>query len=135
MIKAHIAYDIDLETLNNRSRNITFCTIKDSQIVELVDSNWSKTICGKPIKASIRQWHLIGIKTKEFNECVLVGFKDGYECRVTTTTFVQAVAPDHSALLTENSIYALHDKGDGDPTPEQLTALVHTINMWIGERT
>lgn len=123
--------DISIDWLNKNSGGIVFRVLNDIDGLKVSNTDWSSKVCGLTPKGLIGKWHIIEMTDDSQSECVLVGYKAGYTCRITTTSFVVSMAPDGSALITENgSLYELRDRAPGGPDNDQLRALQSTLIKW-----
>lgn len=120
------------DRLNDNDAGIVFSLLDEAGIDDIKDLSavWANEACGLTPKATITEWSVIELKSGIIKGHSLVGYKEGYDCRVTTTSLIYAMAPDLSALITENgSLYQLRLKRI-EPDSLKLSAFIATMHDW-----
>jgi hypothetical protein len=86
----------------------------------------------KPIRATIQQWRIVCFARHAKlggNALILTGTHEARGCNW-ATSFVKAVDFENGLVLTENSVYKLGIKGEGEPHLHILLHICHALHKW-----
>jgi hypothetical protein len=85
----------------------------------------------KSARAIIEDWRLISLHRHDTDESVvyLIGHvRDTYKTRVTSP--VAQIDLANGLVVTQNSFYALGERGKGEPSLRQLLAIIYVFYAW-----
>jgi hypothetical protein len=85
----------------------------------------------RSVRAIIEDWRLISLHRHDTDESVayLIGHVRGtYKTRVTSP--VAQIDLANSLVVTQNSLYALGERGEGEPGLRQLLAIIYVFHAW-----
>lgn len=83
----------------------------------------------KQIKATINGWRVICLDNNGRKKHMLTGINEATG-HVLATSLLKSVDLGNDLLLTENSIYRLGTKGEGEPTFHELLHLCYMFHSW-----
>lgn len=86
----------------------------------------------KPIRATIQQWRIVCFaRHAKFggNALILTGTHEARGCNW-ATSFVKSVDFENGLILTENSIYRLGTKGEGEPNLRIILYICKVLHNW-----
>lgn len=85
----------------------------------------------KSVRAIIEDWRLISLHRHDIEESLvyLIGHVRGtHKTRVTSS--VGQIDLANSLVVTQNSLYALGERGEGEPSLRQLFAIIYVFHAW-----
>lgn len=91
----------------------------------------------RPVRATINEWRIVCIVLPPElggNKLILSGMHQAQDCTWCTSSIV-SVDFENNLVLTDNSLYRLGSKGEGEPGMHILLHICHCLHSWgIGER-
>lgn len=87
------------------------------------------------IRATINEWRIVCLDHKVAGKkYILTGYNESTKMTWGTSELKSADL-GNNLILTENSIYKLGTKGEGEPTPDLLLHICHLFHQWgFGKR-
>ena len=89
----------------------------------------SKLANAKHIKATINEWRIICLTLPSGKAHILTGVNESSQEAWATSSIVSADFENH-LVLTDNSIYRLGTKGEGEPHLSILLHICHIFHSW-----
>lgn len=116
----------DIIRLRRDELSLRLSTTEDfaelSPMVSMLDNQ-------KRIKATVNEWRIICLDNNGRKKHMLTGI-DAVTGNVWATSFLRSVDFDNNLILTENSIYRLGTKGEGEPTFHVLLHICYMFHKW-----
>ena len=119
------------EKLNENDVGVTFTFLTDDRIsaLQISSAEFKARTEGIPPKGRFDGFFLVNIGFQKGDLPVVIGL-DRVSGRVLTTSPIASLAPDLSAVKTENSLYTLSDHMTGDMPWEYMASLIYALRYW-----
>jgi DNA-binding Xre family transcriptional regulator len=88
----------------------------------------------KQIRATISEWRIICLTLPSGKSHILTGINESTN-DVWATSALKSIDFENNLVLTDNSIYRLGSKGEGEPHLSILLHICYILHLWgLGER-
>lgn len=84
----------------------------------------------KQVKATVNEWRIVCLDQGATGKGLMLTGIDAKTEHVWATSLVKSVDFENHLLLTENSLYRLGTKGEGEPTFHTLLHLCYMFHKW-----